>query len=49
MKLPKGFQKDLSEIIEYSNQNVFISKFKSSLNDIPLDKIFDLATINNFE
>ena len=49
MKLPKGFQKELSEIIEYSNQNVFISKFKSSLNDIPLDKIFDLATINNFE
>lgn len=49
MKLPEGFQRSLNEILEYSKQNIFISKFKSSLNDIPLDKIFDLMTINNFE
>lgn len=47
--MPIGFQRNLYEILQYSKQNVFVSKFKTSLNDIYLNKLFDLSTINNFE
>lgn len=47
--IPLNFQQKLYDILLYSKQNIFISKFKTSLNDIYLHKLFDLSTINNFE
>jgi len=48
-KMNNDFFKSLKNIKDYAYVNIYTNNFLSSLNDIPLDKLFDIKTTNVLE